>query len=470
MLIQLTLASFQSVGASEGMTNVTLPGHTPDPSPILPAEGASSFKKNRAYDLPGLIELSLCNNPYTRAAWFRVLASRASVGVAKAPYYPTAKFTSSGGYSQIPYPTQAGPLSVNSLSISPGFQLEYLLLDFGRREADVRRTAALLQAANLEYSRKFQEILYAVQQSYFAHTAAIAQQQAAASNLKLSQTISDMVQAQLQSGLATQPELLLAQKTLFQAKFDLSAADRNANVTLGNLRTAAGLDANAPIRISSPSGEVSLSRLSGNVDQLIERALAKRPDLAARVADIRASSAATDRAKAEFLPKVSLQGNYSSYSFGFHAQQGNTAATSFGNYNQAGGFLVMSWDLFDGFERVEKVKQRQAEESEARANAESTRLITTRDVWTVYNDSLKSRQRVEYAESLLDSARANLDSTQASMKNGLATITELLSSQSAFTAAQFERAGAEADYLTSLAALSLALGETLPNNGSGRMH
>lgn len=468
MLIPLSCLSFASAGAAGDQSNIPAPVDPREHSPLVVGEQGVSFQKSRTYDLPGLIELSLCNNPYTRAAWFRVMASRASVGVAKSSYYPTINVIASGGYSQIPYPTQSGPLSVNSLSISPGIQLEYLLLDFGRRKADVRRTVALLQAANLESSRKFQEVLYAVQQSYFAHTAAISQQQAAESNLKLSQTINDMVQAQLSSGLATQPELLLAQKTLSQAKFDLSVADRNANVTLGNLRTAAGLDANAPIRISSPSRDVSLRSLSSNVDKLIEQALAKRPDLAARMADVRASSAATDRARAEFLPKLALEGNYNSYSFGFHAKQGDTAATSFGNYNQAGGFLVMSWDLFDGFERVEKVKKRQAEESEARANAETTRLTATRDVWTVYNDSLKSRQRVEYADSLLDSAKANLDSTQASFQNGLATITELLSSQSALTAALFERAGAEADYLTSLASLSLAMGESAPNIGTGK--
>ena len=126
----------------------------------------------------------------------------------------------------------------------------------------------------------------------------------------------------------------------------------------------------------------------------------------------------------------------------------------------------MSWDLFDGFERVERVKKRQAQESEARANAEATRLETTRDVWTSYNDSLKARKRVTYALSLVTSANENFNAAQAAFQNGLATITELISSQSALAAARFEQAGAQADYLTSLASLSLSMGQFSPPAGT----
>ena len=128
------------------------------------SEHSSSFEQDRSYDLPSLVELSLANNPYTRSAWFNALAAKASVGQARAPYYPTLKFNTSGGYSQMPYPTQNGPLKVNTTSISPGLQLEYILLDFGRRAADVRHTTALLQAANLDFNRRMQTTLFAVQE------------------------------------------------------------------------------------------------------------------------------------------------------------------------------------------------------------------------------------------------------------------------------------------------------------------
>jgi len=424
------------------------------------SEAAVSFDPNHSYELSPLIELSLANNPYTRSAWFNALASAASVGEAKSPYYPKLKFQASGGYDQGYNPIQTGPETYQRVSINPGVQLEYLLLDFGRRAADVRRTVALLEGANLAFSRRVQTTVFAVQQSYFAHTAALSQREASKANLEFTKTLLSMVEAQVANGLGTKPELDAARKTFSQAEFDLAAADRNVEVTLGNLRVATGLEANAPLKVTLESKEKSpLEGLSVKVDQLIDTAVANRPDLAARIADIQASKAATERAKADFLPKVSLHGTWNSETYGYRAQQSGVNGNFNSTINNAGGFAVMSWDLFDGFERVERVKKRQAEESEARSNAEATRLETTRDVWTSYNDSLKARKRVTYALSLVASANENFNAAQAAFQNGLATITELISSQSSLAAARFEQAGAQADYLTSLASLSLAMGQ-----------
>ena len=425
-------------------------------------EHSAAFQPDHPYDLPSLVELSLANNPYTRSAWFNALAAKASVGQAKAPYYPTLKFNATGGYDSGYNPIQTGPETYQRTAITAGFELEYLLLDFGRRDADVRSTTALLQAAKLNFNRRMQTSVFAVQQSYFAHTAALSQQQAATSNLELSRTLLSMVEAQKNSGLATEPELLIARKTLSQAELDLAAANRNAGVTLGNLRTAAGLQANAPLKVSPPQGDHPVEGISGKVDQLIDTAIGNRPDLAAKAADVRASQAATVRAKADFLPKLSLQGTWNKETYGYNAQLAGVNGTFNGSQNSVGGFAVLSWDLFDGFERVEKVKKRQAEEAEIRADAEATRLDTSRDVWTAYQDSMKARKRVEYAASLLTSSKESFDSVDAAFKNGLATITDLVSSQSTLANARFEQAGAEADYLTSLASLSLAMGQFSP--------
>ncbi|KAB2640314.1 MAG: TolC family protein [Verrucomicrobia bacterium] len=423
------------------------------------SDHVGSFDQNRSYELSSLIELSLANNPYTRSAWFNALASSAAVGQAKAPYFPKLTFKAAGGYDSGYASVQDGPIYYQRTALSPTFNLEYLLLDFGRRSADVRNTIALLEAANLQFSRKVQSTVFAVQQSYFAHTASLIQRDAAVANLELAKTILAMVEDQKKVGLATQPELLVAQKTYTQAQFDMADAERNVLVTLGNVRTAVGLEANAPLKVSLTAAPPSLETISGKVDELINTAIARRPDLAAKIADIRASKASTDRALADFMPTVSLEGSYQNHTYNYSAQQGTNSGTFNGNHSYPSGFVVMSWDLFDGFERVEKVKKRQAEEAMARANAESTRLETTRDVWTDYNNSLKARKRVEYANSLLSSAKENFDSMEAAFKNGLATITELVSLQSALATARFEQAGAQADYLTSLASLSLAMGQ-----------
>jgi len=435
------------------------------------SEHSGSFNPKRSYELASLIELGLANNPQTRSAWFNALASSAQVGQAKSPYYPKLSLNAQGGYQKSFYQINDGPMGLRQTSLTPELDFEYLLLDFGRRASDVKRTVALLEAANLGFSRNIQNTVFGIQQSYFAHTAALSQKDAAQANLELSKTIVGMVEAQLTNGLGTKPELDTARKTLSQAEFDLAAAERNVEVTLGNLRVATGLPANAPLKIIAEGNQKNASTspceiLGTKVDALIDKALLKRPDLAARQADVAASRAAVERAKAEFMPKLSLRGAYSSEPYAYTASQPSLTGTYYGNSMGYSGFAVLSWDLFDGFQRVEKVKQRQAEESQARADVESTRLQTTQDVWIAYNDFLKARKRVSYAESQVISAEENFRSAKAAFDNQLLNITDLISNQSALAAARFDRAGAQADYLTSLASLSLSMGQFETPTGS----
>jgi outer membrane protein TolC len=470
MIVLLTTSSLKASGGKDGNVVDFIVGPE-KPFPLSEVE--TSFDPGKSYELASLIELGLANNPQTRSAWFNALASSAEVGQAKSPYYPKLSLNASGGYQKTFYPINNGPMGVRQTSLSPELDFEYLLLDFGRRSADVRRTVALLDAANLAFSRNVQITVYAIQQSYFAHTAALSQKEAAKANLELSKTILAMVEAQVSNGLGTKPDLDAAQKTLRQADFDLSSADRNVEVTLGNLRVAAGLPANAPLRVI-PEAKLGANdhtpspyeALGGKVDQLIDKAILKRPDLAARQAEVAASRAAVERSKADFMPKLTLQGAYSSEPYAYTASQPSLQGTYYGNAQGYSGFAVLSWDLFDGFQRVEKVKQTQAQESQARANAESTRLQTTQDVWTAYNDFLKTKKMVAFADSLVISAQENFNSAQAAFNNQLLNITELISTQSALAAAHFQQASARADYLTSLAALSLAVGQFTPPQGT----
>jgi outer membrane protein TolC len=195
--------------------------------PPYPLASSGSFDPSRNYELSTLIELGLANNPKTRSAWFNALASKAGVGQARSPYYPQLSFRADGGYQKTWYPTTAGPMGVKQTSMAPELDLEYLLLDFGRRSADVRRTVALLDAANLSFSRTVQSTVFAIQQSYFSHTAALSQQQAARANLELSRTILGMVESQVSNGLGTKPELDTARKTLRQAWRPRTATPRS---------------------------------------------------------------------------------------------------------------------------------------------------------------------------------------------------------------------------------------------------
>ena len=425
--------------------------------------GESEKPGDKVYDLPGLLNLALTRNPYTREAWQRAVAAAAEAREARAPYYPKASFRMEGGVDQDYSVAANGPTYYTRKLIAPGFFLEYLLVDFGRRRADVQRTLFALDSASLRYDRQLQKTIFGVQRSYFAHCASLEEEKSARINLDLARTLFELIQEKMSAGLATEPEKRLAERALTEAGYDLESARLSVKITLGELRTASGVAANAPLQIEALplAAPNSLPALQARLDELVDAALVNRPDLASHVADLRAREATTSRAKADFFPEIRFKGDYRYETFGYRDKDATSHGTFSGGQNQLDAFLEVDWELFDGFERVEKVKQRLAEEEKSRAELEIQRLDTILDVWSSYYAALTSFGRVQFAQAALSSSQENFDASQAFFKDGLATIPELVSAQNELAATRSERVRAIADYLTAVASFTLAMGNSV---------
>jgi outer membrane protein TolC len=165
-----------------------------------------------------------------------------------------------------------------------------------------------------------------------------------------------------------------------------------------------------------------------------------------------------DRASADFLPKVRLEGNYAYSAFQYDSQTGPNQRDNTGGVNGFAGFLAVDWDIFDGFERVENLRKRRAEELAAREELESKRLATSRDVWVSYHDTLSASRRVEFAEGYVASAQENFQAVETAYQAGLAPVAEYADSAGQLALARSARADAVADYSTTLASLALAVG------------
>ncbi len=422
----------------------------------------ASFDPARRYQLGELVDLALTNNPSTRAVWFQARAASASIGEAKAAYYPKLLARFDGGSDQWYTPAANGPDNFRRVQATTTLALEYLLLDFGRRDADVRRTVATFDAAGFAYERKLQETVFAVQRNFFSHEAAVWRRKAAETGLQSARTLAETVEKEVKNGLSATPELLRARKRVFEAGYEVEAAQAAVRIALGDLCVAAGLGANAPLQVRQSDAPAPTKSLRGEVDRLIARSLEIRPDLAARAAEVRASEAATKRAVADFYPVVRLEGSYAYSQFGYGARDGKMDGTYQEGLNGYGAFLVGSWDLFDGFERVSRLTRRREEEKAAREKLDAERLAATRDVWSAYSENLSAARRVEYAESFVASANESFDAIGAALKSGLADVNEFAEAESLASQARAELASAVADYSTTLSALALAVGSFQP--------
>jgi outer membrane protein len=406
-----------------------------------------------AYDLPDLIDLALRNNPVTQRQWQVARAAADQFGAAQSPYYPKGDVESANGYQRtiIQLPGTIGKLE--QWQSQPVVEVTYVLLDFGRRRSAAEAARNYLIASNFSFNRAIQDVVFSTQSAFYgldsAHSAVIAAQQ----NLELASTDFEAVRQRVDLGLATEPELLLAKERLAQSRFDLANAHLMVHDSEAQLAVALGLPANDLPPIEGLENQPIPTSLQTSVDQLITSAVRRRPDLAARVANLRASAANISQAKAQFWPVVGLSANYGENFWNFTFASPQTVQTGQPQYAL---MLTLKWDVFTGFKRLNDVRSAEAEFQAAKADLQSLKIDTTAQVWRAYYEFESSLSKFAYANSLLAAANEAYDANLETYRQGLSTIIELLTAQRDLANARYTLIQSKAELLTADAAVAYA--------------
>ena len=218
-------------------------------SPLAPEATSSTDTPADEQSMLRLVSLGLERNPATRASWQRAQAAAAQYGRTRSEWYPVLGLNADFYYGEALYPGPGFPLQANEWTIIPSLALDYILLDFGRREADDDRARQTLWAANLQFNRQVQQTIYDVQRTYFRHDEAIGLHEAAMQNLILAQTVVEAVEDRLLMGLSTMPELLLARQELARARFDVEATVADVYTSKADILEVLGYPATVPLEI-----------------------------------------------------------------------------------------------------------------------------------------------------------------------------------------------------------------------------
>jgi len=267
----------------------------------------AAIQPGRVYDLPNLIDLAQQTNPETRATWEATRAAAARLGIAEGAYLPTLGAIGMASYAHLPEYDKMGPFLVRTGVLEPLLRLDWLLLDFGRRTADLDSAAQILLAANLQFNRKQQSVIFAVQKAYFALDASRARVTARETALKAATAVEQATGIRSRSGLASITDALLARQVVLQQQFDIASAQRDVHAAEAQLAQAIGISPASLPQVASLSSLPLPEGLPASVDSLLQQAVSTRPDLAAKFADVRVREAELDRARDRRGPARRLQ-------------------------------------------------------------------------------------------------------------------------------------------------------------------
>ncbi|MBW2203602.1 MAG: TolC family protein [Deltaproteobacteria bacterium] len=145
------------------------------PAKKLPGLSDERQPSGHDFTLAQLVDVALRINPSTKVAWERARSAAAQWGVARGDYYPTISGDVSGA---------AAGGSARGVLGQVGVSLNYLLLDFGGREASVESARQALAAANWNHNQVIQDVLRNVPQAYYEYIGYKAQVRASEASLK----------------------------------------------------------------------------------------------------------------------------------------------------------------------------------------------------------------------------------------------------------------------------------------------
>jgi outer membrane protein len=424
-------------------------------------EPGLSFDREKTYSLPELIDLAESHNPETRIAWERARAQAAAWGVARSELYPTVAAAALAGVDrgQVYLADRFFRQTIGDFEVV--LNLNYTIFDFGARAGRISAAKSQALAANFAFNDTHREVIYRVEQAYYQLLNAAGQEDAARANLSNAQAVQQAAEERLNDGLATLPDVLEARSATAQAEYELQAVLGAMEIAHGNLATALGTIPQTAIHVQ-PLRELNIpSTIDDTVNSAMDRALAQRPDLLQRVADVQAAKARVKEARAAYYPTLDFTATPTAQSLYGLQQQfpwGQTAGL-------AGGMAFkLNWTLFDGGARKNRLAQAEANVHAAEAQIHASRDQIANEVWAAYSDLNTALRQREAAAALLEATGRSYDAALESYNYGLRNLLDVTAAQRTLAQARSTDVLARTQVLTTLAALAFRAGDSIQSN------
>ena len=394
-------------------------------------------------------ETALRNHPQIRVADLRALAAREVSRQVQAAFYPTlaANMMSVGTANDNTRLAAIGSLSNPSIfdRNAEGFVLSQLITDFGRT-ANLSGSAKLQAQAEAQTAQATREqILLAVDGSFFAAQQAQSVALVAGQTVATRQIFLDQVTALATNKLRSDLDVSFAKVNVDDAKLLLSKAQNDVQAEFARL-------ANSWACANSRPGAWSRSRRRRPFPPILRswwrRGCNSGPELL-NLRNSRDAALKLSRAeKALRYPVVSAVGSAGVIPIGDSQLPENYAAAG----------LSVSLPLYTG--GLYAARQREAE-LRAQAADESLRNLENnviRDVRIAWLDAQNAFDRLRITAELLDNAKLSYDLAQSRYTNQISSIVEFNQAELNLLAAQITYANTQYEYLIQRSALSFQTG------------
>lgn len=430
------------------------PSSTTSGRPVLTLAELLERARERNTDLTVLQEQVTQANAQVSRAWGSLMPSlNASASYTYNGVEALLPFADpSAGYQQQPMPDGSGsvmliPNRTIDITVQPqnvfavGAQLTVPLIVVPAW-LGISNANAASEATAKTVERNRQALLSGVAQAYLGAVGGQRLVELARTQLQTAEEQERVAQVRYQAGAVPKLAFLRAGVDVARARQDLRRAENTYATARLALRQLAGItedfDVVAPGEFEPPEG---------SADELVERAMALRGDLAASRIQVDIAERALRSTKWEWAPTIAAVGSFQWSSVaGLTGQQTNWLAQ-----------VVASFSLFDGG-RIARLKEGSSRVRQATANTEGVRRLVEREVRAAALDLESARANLLAAREQERLAIENATLAETSFRAGAATYLDVVDANTARFGAGVARVSEELNVQNATLRLIQAVG------------
>ena len=323
--------------------------------------------------------------------------------------------------------------------------VQWLLLDFGRRLGRYEQARLASDIAGLQTDRAFQTVANEVAIAYYNVLRSQALRRTAQDALRRAEEELADARKREREGVVEREIVLRSEVQRAENLQQLHAATEAEFVALAELNLAIGLKGNQPVRVADPT---EIPPLATSLCDCLQTAIRERREFEVVRRTVQIAVEGTRVARADFAPKVVANGTLLNFQ-----QQAAERPCRFGL-----GFIRLEWTLFEGGRRIAATRVADSAVRQAMAQAESIADNIAFQVNEAYRNAVTAWVGIDDARPAVDQASENYRLVRLRLREGAATPTEIADAQASLTRAQQNYLNARYSYLIAMDRLEYAMG------------
>jgi outer membrane protein TolC len=305
-------------------------------------------------------------------------------------------------------------------------------------------------AARLEETAKYQDVVQEVKIAYFNILRAQRIQDAARQSVEMLGAHRDVAENYFNVGMIPKNDLLHAEVELANGKQTLVRAKNAVELAKFSFNTALKRKIFTPVEVVDI---LTYHPLNQSFEDCLNVAQKARPEL--KISSLRAAQAGklVRVAQSDYFPALSVLGNYSRF--------GDNPSVSGSDFKDMESWYVMavaSWNFWEWGKTKFRVDASKAKENQAIEASKELNDQITLEIKNAYLILEETGSQIIVWQKVIEQAEENFRISEERYKERVATSTEVLDAQTLLTKAKSEYANALGDYNVNYARLQRAMG------------